>query len=80
MNNPEHIAVGDTEISKTFTPREIWNTLCEVIRISDDEAVDGILTFCEELLNIPSQQIENQLYIDGVISDSHFRNYTEDDL
>ena len=72
--------IGENKIDKTFTPEEIWNALCKVIRGANGEAVDGIIILCEEILDVPASQIEKKLFSDGVIDDLYYRNYDEYDI
>ena len=72
--------IGENKIDKTFTPEEIWNALCKVIRGASGEAVDGIIILCEEILDVPAPQIEKKLYSDGVIDDLYYGNYDEYDI
>lgn len=72
--------IGENKIDKTFTLEEIWNALCKVIRVLSEEAVDGIIIFCEEILDVPAPQIEKKLFSDGVIDDLYYRNYDEYDI
>ncbi len=78
-NNSTFI-IGENKIDKTFTPEEIWNALCKVIRGASGEAVDGIIILCEEILDVPAPQIEKKLFSDGVIDDLYYRNYDECDI
>ena len=72
--------IGENKIDKTFTPEEIWNALCKVIRGASGEAVDGIIILCEEILDVPAPQIEKKLFSDGVIDDLYYRSYDEYDI
>ena len=72
--------IGENRIDKTFTPEEIWDALCKVIRGASGEAVDGIIILCEEIFDVPAPQIEKKLLSDGVIDDLYYRSYDECDI